>query len=479
MKPLKKSRFLYVLPEANSGKILELEALQAEYSSYLKVCIDLMLTQHCFKMPRGAKQEFFPECERLSSQIVKNVRDHAISMVSGWAASKYATKLKGLIRSKFKAGEITEGQRAALSIIGKCLANEVGKNVDQESLDLYWQWLLDEKVVGRAPQVSSRVGMKLSEMTARLETSEDTKLTSWWLGFSHLQSGKRRIQLPLAPSPYIKKTEDASKGILARKTKQGRWRFEVVDKRPWVIPQLPEDSPKVGVDVGLNVMAATSDGLLLGSELKPKFNALYTKVKEVRANRQRQDLKDNSSRLDRLEARLTGLVKTCAGEAANKLVEAYPGFVFIIEDLDLRGCKGQKRFAYRALHHNLGPKAQCFKVNPAYSSQPCPSCGYVSRLNRKGTKFICRCCGKIAHADWVGGIGLLRRSEDKQIGLDDSPSEVRVLLRERFRFRRTSSSGRLEKVPALKPISRRLTVRVSSKEEPRIASNLIQAHDQL
>jgi transposase len=315
-------------------------------------------------------------------------------------------------------------------------------------------------------------------MTATLGTSEDTKLTSWWLGFSHLKSGKARIQLPLAPSPYIKKVEDASRGILARKTKQGRWRFEVVDKKPWMVPVLPEDAPKVGVDVGLNVMAATSDGLLLGSRLKPKFNALYDKVKEVRANRQRQAFKDNSPRLDRLEDRLTGLVKTCAGEAANKLIKAYPGCIFVIEDLDLRGCKGQKRFAYRALHHSLEPKALCCKENAAFTSQPCPSCGYVSRRNRTGVKFHCRSCGRLAHADWVGGIGLLRRSEDKQIGLDDYPSEVGVLLRERFRLRRTSSSGRLVRTE-LKPISRKLTVKGSPKGDIRTASNPIQAHDQL
>ena len=411
-------------------------------------------------------------CSELSSQIVKNIRDHAISIVSGWAASKYTTKLRGFIKGKAKEGLIDEAQRSALYILGKRLVDKPSGKVTQAALDLYWSWLLDEDIVGRTPGISARCGMRMSEMTAVLETSEDTKLTSWWLGFSHLQAGKARIQLPLVPSPYIKRVGNVSKGVLARKTKQGRWRFEVVDKRDWLLAMPTDDMPRIGVDVGLNVMAATSSGELLGASLKPKFNALYSKVRDLRANRQRQGFKDNSPRLDCLEAKLTGMIKTMAGEVSNALVEAHPGAVFVVEDLDLRECKGAKRFAYRALHHNLATKAACEVVNPAYSSQTCPSCGYVSRSNRSGIKFVCRGCGRLSHADAVGGINLLGRSEDKQVGLDDHPSAVKALLRERYRLRRDSSSGGSTS-SALVPSSRRLTTRASPLGESGTASNQV------
>jgi len=333
-------------------------------------------------------------------------------------------------------------------------------------LDLYWSLLLDEEVTGRTPTISTRCGMRLCVNTATFETSEDTKLTSWWIGFSHMEAKRARIQLPLSPSPYIKKASEASKGILARKTKTSRWRFEVVEKKDWKIPEAPEDAPKIGVDVGLNVMAATSDGRLLGARIKPKFNLLYERVKSLRANRFRQNLKDNSSKLDRLESKLSGLIKTAAGEATNKLVKAYQGYVFVVEDLDLSGCRGQKRFAYRALHHSLESKAPTRKVNPAYSSQTCPSCGHVSRRNRVGTKFHCQHCGRKAHADVIGGIGLLRRSEDKQIGLEDHPSVVKPILEARhedWKKFQTSLSviGRSRK--ALSPASRELTTKVSKE----------------
>lgn len=471
---MKKARFLFLHPKANPGKVAALDALQGAYAGYLGVCVGAMLAAHRFTVPLREKQAFFPASARgeLSSQIVKNVRDHAVGIVSGWAASKYTTKLKGLIKSKFKDGAIDEPIRAALCILGKRLIDKPYGKVTQEALDIYWGWLLDPEIVGRTPTVSNRVGMRMSEMTAVLDTSEETKLTAWWLGFSHLDSGKARIQVPLAPSPYIKNVSDVSKGVLARKDRRGRWRFEVVERKAWAAPEATEEMPKIGVDVGLNVMAATSDGRLLGAVLKPKFNALYETIRDVRANRQRQGFKENSPRLDRLESKLTGMVKSLAGACSNALAFAYPQTAFVIEDLDLRGCRGAKRFAYRALHHSLSVKVPTITVNPAYSSQTCPSCGYVSRSNRLGIKFTCRSCGRKSHADVVGALNLLGRSEDEKIGLDDHPSEVKALLRERYRARRRDSSLGALVIAAPAPSGRRLTTR----QVAGTASNQVVAH---
>jgi predicted RNA-binding Zn-ribbon protein involved in translation (DUF1610 family) len=80
--------------------------------------------------------------------------------------------------------------------------------------------------------------------------------------------------------------------------------------------------------------------------------------------------------------------------------------------------------ALEDLHTEYSKKAPTITVNPAYTSQMCPSCGYVSRENRRGIEFQCRSCGRISHADVVGAINLLGRSEDKQVGLDDRPVRV-------------------------------------------------------
>jgi putative transposase len=194
-------------------------------------------------------------------------------------------------------------------------------------------------------------------------------------------------------------------------------------------------------------------------------------MRSTRANRQRQGLKENSAKLDSLEGRLSGFIKTVTGTIANDLIKSHPAHVFVLEDLDLRGCRGQKRFAYRALQHALNTKVPTIAVNAAYTSQMCPSCGYVSRMNRKGVSFICRSCGRKSHADVVGGVNVLGRSEDSHVGLDDRPSEVKVLLRERYRARRRDSSLRELEVTELRACSRRFTTRGSPSGDTRTALN--------
>lgn len=474
---MKRSRFFYLHREVNQGKVDALDALQVEYTAYLKVCVEAMLHTHRFSVTLSQRQVFFPPCPTLSSQIVKNIRDHAVSIVSGWAASRYTVRLKQYIKTLFKAGLVDEPMKIALFTVGKYGVNQAFHKVAQEAINLYWSLLLEPSIGGKPPGVSDRIGMRMSEMTAVLGTSKETQLTAWWLGFSHLESGKRRIQLPLNHNPYITKTDQVSKGILARKEALGRWRFEVVEKRDWLVPEVSENTFRVGVDVGLNVISSASTGRLFAPEAKTVFDRKYEKVCEVRANRQQQGLKNNSPRLQHIEDSLSGFMKTLTGTVANQLVQAYPQAIFVVEDLDLRGCKGQKRFAYRALQHALETKAPVIKINPAYTSQTCPDCGYVSRSNRSGTKFHCRSCGSVRHADVVGAINLLGRSEDKQIGCENHPSEVKALLRERYRRRRDSSS-RMLVVAELEPSSRRLTVR--HRKRARTASNLVvTSNDQL
>lgn len=473
---MKKCRFFMLHSECNPGKVDLLEALHVEYVLYVRICVQTMLEARRLNLPRSKKQEFFPRANNLTSQIEKNARDHAIQIVSTWAKGAYARKLKTYIRLAFKEGNFDEDFRKQLYTVGKYLIHEPTSTVSQEAIDLYWTWLSDPEIAGNFPSVSNRIPMRMSENTCSLEDPEEAVHTDLWLKISTLVS-RKLAWLPLVGSPYTKKASDVSKGIHARKDRRGRWRFEAVDTKEWLVLEAEPELPRIGVDVGLNVVAATSMGHTFGADLKPKFNFLYEKVRGVRANRQRQGLKENSPRLDRLESRLSGLTKSITGRVSNELLRAYPESVFVLEDLDLRGCRGQKRFCYRALAHALESKAPTEKFNPAYSSQTCPSCGHVSRSNRSGIDFICRQCGRISHADVVGGINLLRRSESKQIGLDDHPSEVKGVLVRLYWNRRNPNQDCpqdfLNKYAPL-PYGRRLTTRrLSRKRDTGTASNQV------
>lgn len=444
----------------NVGKLARLEALHKEYVAYVRICVQTMFDGRRLNIFLSQKQAFFPKAEKLTSHIQKNARDHAIQIVSTWAKSRYALKIKGLISKAWKALEIADEQAKSLYTIGKYLRDLPGKGISQEDIDLYWK-MLDEHG-GRRPQVSDNIPMRMCEMTSGLQDPRDAQLGNLWLRISSLEP-RKSVLLPLLGNPYVSKAEQVSKGILARKTKKGCWRFEVVEKQEWVIPEpseLPPDAPRLGVDVGLNVLAATSDGNLYGTKFKPKFDRAHKNVRDLRANRMRQGLKENSPRLDVLESKLSGMIKTETGRIANLLVKRHPATVFVLEDLDLSGCRGQKRFAYRALANALSTKAPMEVVNPAYTSQECPSCGYVSRSNRTGVKFDCRSCGRKAHADWVGASGVLRRSQDNDIRCADHPSSVRVTLRRRFLARRRAQTSPARSNQEPPPLGQNLTVEV-------------------
>ena len=72
----------------------------------------------------------------------------------------------------------------------------------------------------------------------------------------------------------------------------------------------------------------------------------------------------------------------------------------------------QNKIAYKAaLYYGV----QAVKVDPSYTSQTCPVCGYVSRNNRPnhGEEFVCQNCGYKEHADIVGAINIAIRELSK------------------------------------------------------------------
>lgn len=465
-----KARIAYAALESNPGKLSELEKLHSAYRSYVQICINKMISKRVPSISLSGRKDFFPKSSILTSHLVTSAQIQASNEIRTWIRGLYGRKLKSVIRL---TEGLTDHQRMELRCCGKYFIRKPGKfgkgTITKEMVGLYWSWVWDPEVVGSPPTTSESYPMWLSEMTCVFGPSEDSTHFGWWLRVSSLKS-YHRVQIPLAFNPYLKTINELSKSVLVRK-RGGRWTFQFCEKRE--DPVFDGSQGLIGVDVGLNVIAATSDGRLYGSEFKPKFDNLYKRVQTLRSNRYRQELKRDSKRLARLETKLTGMIKTITGTVANKLVKAYPRFTFVIENLDFRGCRGQKRFAYQALHRSLSNKVAVEVVSPAYSSQRCPSCGYINRSNRHGIKFTCLSCGRRSHADVVGGINLLGRSGDKQINSCESTSEARSILIGRYLRKRNSHLGCL-KVHAPKPNGQRLTTRASPRKgQAGIASNQV------
>ena len=136
--------------------------------------------------------------------------------------------------------------------------------------------------------------------------------------------------------------------------------------------------------------------------------------------------------------------------------------ILVTERLDIRGkakSKGmsrlvnywmrgilQERLDFLALVEGFHHK----QVNPAYTSQMCPTCLFVHGDNRKGDLFQCLNCGHRDQADRVAAINLKARAYEPDITIYTPKSVVKAILLARFE---KNKNAPLEKKPASAQIS--------------------------
>jgi transposase len=237
-----------------------------------------------------------------------------------------------------------------------------------------------------------------------------------------------------------------------------------------------EPSPEeniVGGDFGQTELLATDAGnkygTSFGTDLKAfadmvdvrgrnrnKVHAFEKSLRTTDPQQARRIRKNNLGRKkwDRCKARALGRIKTDVNTAINRFIDSEHPSVLIHEDLThYRPPFGKGRFSricsfwFRSILSDRIPfKLQARgsgsqAVNPAYSSQTCPSCGYVDPKNRNGDRFQCRnpeCPdnGAVLDADVVGARNLKARKDDPEIRLWTSKTRVREILVKRFEERR-------------------------------------------
>ena len=130
-------------------------------------------------------------------------------------------------------------------------------------------------------------------------------------------------------------------------------------------------------------------------------------------------------KLDRLYSKVRNLVKNEMGRCLNRLLELEQPKVIVIENVKninktvKKRSPEMRRILQKSGFSKIGDrltqkcnirKIKVIEVNPAYTSQLCPICGYVHRENRKSqSKFKCLNCGYSRNADYVAGINIRDR----------------------------------------------------------------------
>jgi putative transposase len=229
--------------------------------------------------------------------------------------------------------------------------------------------------------------------------------------------------------------------------KNGRWyaTFECHCE----IEAMPLTGRRVGIDRGVRVLAATSDGELIRN---PRHaDRLRSKVERHAWAVEKRSQRDTAGRLtNRRDPARTAAVRRLARakeregssrrdwlhKVSRRIVDRYD--LIVLEDLSLRAMTrsargslaepGRKVAAKSGLNRALldagfgalgtliREKAEwaarvVIGVEPRYSSQTCAVCGHIARESRKEAHFCCVVCGHEADADVNAARVILLRAE--------------------------------------------------------------------
>ena len=267
----------------------------------------------------------------------------------------------------------------------------------------------------RFPQLKRIQTLKLDEKVAVLEVSKTATHFDYFLKLSTLHKGKP-IYLPLKRNPYL--DECLQKGerlpfVQVRITDKTCTISAIVgyDKAP-----LRPSTESIGLDFGMVSMFTTSDGERHGLSSFTKLKIWDKELLDLSKQLQKQSIKfSTNERYVHLQQRIKSYFKNEICRILNKLASKNVG-VFAVEHLDFRAAGMSKQMnrligrTYRSvvkakltrLEEQYG--IQIIAVNPAYTSQECSRCHYVSKDNRKTQKdFVCQHCHFSCNADVNAG----------------------------------------------------------------------------
>lgn len=237
----------------------------------------------------------------------------------------------------------------------------------------------------------------LNQFSAYIIPEFETKEFDIWFNVISLIP-RKRLKIPCRKTKIF--NEACQEGKLRKSFKLLRIDGEYYIQCFVEFPEVKKENDNlIGIDVGLNNAIATSDGKILGKELKDL---------RIRTKWRKYKRKLSSS-------------KQWLNYYAKKLVSLYPNTDFVVEKLLFKGKRNRSK-EFRRRNNNwpyawLSKKLEelgkvegfhLIKVNPCFTSQRCPECGFTDKANRVGGLFSCKQCGFREDADVVGAINILQ-----------------------------------------------------------------------
>ncbi len=187
-------------------------------------------------------------------------------------------------------------------------------------------------------------------------------------------------------------------------------------------PELIKSRGVLGVDLGIENIATTSDGDFFSGKGCDTVRIKMAKIKKIL---QAKGSKSAKRHLKKLSGHETRFKKNTNHVISKQIVSIAAGTNRAIGLEDLKGFKvtvnrAQKerfgKWAFDELGRFIDYKAKksgipVFRVDPRNTSKGCSQCNHVSKSNRKTQAvFLCQKCGFQIHADINGAINIATRA---------------------------------------------------------------------
>lgn len=263
-----------------------------------------------------------------------------------------------------------------------------------------------------------------------IETS-DTPQFDFWLLISTLHKG-RPIRVPITlygrAKEAIAQFPKLCTGVTLNKRDDGWYATFVVERKG----KKARSSQVVGVDIGMVSIVSTSTGQRYG-QISPELRQRVEKATAKRRRKQKLNAclkRKDKPTVDLSDHKAEAFARNEIGRALNQLLADLPQKTNVaLERLSVKDMRFKSRQMNRALRAaQLGYVRDKLKfkldergiryrsVQPAYSSQECSHCGFVSPMNRRSqANFECLWCGYQANADENAAANIAKRFGDEAL----------------------------------------------------------------
>ena len=233
-----------------------------------------------------------------------------------------------------------------------------------------------------------------------------------------------------------------AKTLTIKKTKSQEWYITIAVEREDK-PFIPNNKPKVGIDLGINQYVALSDNTIHQNAKITKRQRNHARLLQQNVSRKRKGSRNRKKaviRLARYSEYIARIRQDCLHKLSYNLVHSY--LLIAYEDLEISNMVKNQRYAKSISESSWGNFTQMLQykaesagcvavaVNPQYTTMTCSNCGNVQKVSISQRTFICEKCGMKKDRDINASINILKRATEGHSGSQARGDDVRPSARE-------------------------------------------------